>query len=91
MNVISRRLWVRLIDRQTLIRYKKHRGFTNETLAIECGTKRHRSAISHLCGGQRETCSPELAAKIEKALNVPPGSLFVTEVATASVGIRQSA
>ncbi len=34
------------------------------------------SMVSRLRTGSRPTCSPELAARIERALNVRPGSLF---------------
>lgn len=69
------RFWVQLIDRQTLIRYMEYRGESCSTLARKVGC--HRSLIGHLRSGHRRTCQPLTARAIEKALNAPPGSLFV--------------
>lgn len=38
-----------------------------------------RSIIGHLASGARKTCNPETAAKIEKGLGVPSGSIFLLE------------
>lgn len=81
--------WVRLISADALSNYMKFRGFTNRTLAIACGSERHRSTISHLRSGARKTCGPEIARKIEKALQAPPNSLFLAQVATGCDANRQ--
>lgn len=83
------RLWVRLISPDALNSYMQFRGFTNESLAIKCGSHKHRSTISHLRSGTRKTCGPEIARKIEKALECPPNSLFLAELPTASQGTER--
>lgn len=91
MNGDFGRLWVRLISYQALDSYMRFRGLTNESLATKCGSRRHRSTISHLRSGARKTCGPDIARKIEKALEAPPGSLFVAEVAMGPVAHSRSA
>lgn len=76
------RLWVRLINRQVLGDYMRFRNETNRSLADKCAPHAKRAIIGHLRSGERTTCSPETARAIERALNAPPGSLFVPEVAT---------
>lgn len=66
---------MQLIDQQTLVRYMEFRGESCTTLASKVGC--HRSLIGHLRSGHRRTCQPGTARQIEKALNAPPGSLFV--------------
>lgn len=75
------RLWVRLISRQVLRDYMRFRQETNRSLALKAGVG--RSIVGHLRTGERTTCSPRTAVAIERALNAPPGSLFVPEVPTA--------
>jgi hypothetical protein len=41
------------------------------------GNARHRSTISHLHAGVRDTCDVFLARRIEEALRMHPGSLFM--------------
>lgn len=89
MGASRRDFWVRLISSDALDNYMRFRGFSNESLAIQCGSKKHRSTISHLRSGARSTCGPEIARKIEKALGAPPNSLFLAEVATATEGRRR--
>lgn len=79
-------IWVRLISAQVLDSYIRFREHTNRSLAERMGSAKYRSTISHLRSGARTTCGPEIARKIEKALEAPTGSLFVAEVATASSG-----
>lgn len=76
------RLWVRLISRQVLRDYMRFRQETNRSLAARAGIG--RSIVGHLRSGQRTTCSPRTAIAIERALNAPPGSLFVPEVSRVS-------
>lgn len=75
------RLWVRLISTQALRQYMDFRGETNRSLADKAGPGVGRSIIGHLRSGKRSTCSGQTASAIERALNAPPGSLFVPEVA----------
>lgn len=74
------RLWVRLISTQALRQYMEYRGETNSSLAHKCGPGVGRAIVGHLRSGKRTSCSPNTAAAIERALNAPPGSLFVPEV-----------
>lgn len=82
MIVIERRLDVRLISRQAFADYLRYRGVSVRQLADLIGNPSARSTIGHLLSGERETCKPATARKIEKALNAPPGSLFVAKVST---------
>lgn len=82
------RLWVRLISAQALQQYMTFRGETNRTLADKTGPGVGRQIIGHLRSGKRTSCSPRTATAIERALNAPPGSLFVPEVASGQSGIR---
>jgi len=75
---------VKLISRQALRQYMDFRGETNRSLAMKCGPGVGRAIIGHLRSGERQTCSPKTATAIERALNAPPGSLFVPTVATGS-------
>lgn len=91
MTYDTGRLWVRLISAQALRQYMEFRGETNRTLAIKTGPGVGRQIIGHLRSGKRTTCSPRTAVAIERALNAPPGSLFVPEVTTGSLGTIQKA
>lgn len=81
--------WVRLISADALDSYMKFRGFTNKSLAIKCGSEKHRSTISLLRSGVRNSCGGEIARKIEDALDAPRNSLFLGEVATTSRANRR--
>lgn len=75
----ARRLRVTLASHEALDQYMRFREMTNEQLAMKVGVS--KATISHLRRPNgRKTCKPELAPKIEKALNAPPGSLFLAEV-----------
>ena len=50
-------------------------GIPQRQLAEELGLSSH-GLIGHLLAGRRTSCSPELAAKIEKVAEVASGSLF---------------
>jgi transcriptional regulator with XRE-family HTH domain len=71
---------VRLISAAAFAAYMQHRGFTVRSLAARLGVKPGR--IGHLRSGKRNTCPPQLARAIEKALDAPPGSLFVARLST---------
>lgn len=70
----NRRLWMRLRDRYQLIGYMTQRGLSCRELGrwARCSGQ----MIGHLRTGEVATCTPALAARIEKALNVEPGALF---------------
>lgn len=83
------RLWVRLISRQAFRQYMQFRGETNRSLAVKAGIS--SAMVGHLRGGHRSTCSPETATALEKALNAPPGSLFLAELPHATSSAMRSA
>ena len=78
MLIIEGRFDVRLISAQAFADYLEFRGLTVRSLADKVGCS--RSVIGHLRSGERDTCKPSSAKAIEKALNAPPGSLFVGKV-----------
>lgn len=78
MQQVSRRLLVKLISPQVLDQYMVFRGESNRSLAKKVG--KSASVIAHLRRGARSYCAPDVGPKIEKALNAPPGSLFLAEV-----------
>lgn len=77
---------MRLISREALRSYMEFRDETNVSLGKKAGVS--KAIVGHLRGGQRETCSPRTARAIEKALNAPPGSLFVAEMPHATRGAK---
>jgi transcriptional regulator with XRE-family HTH domain len=70
----NRRRWMKLRDRDLLARYIKDRGYSQARLArhAQCS----RQFIYMLLTGEKSTCSKEIGALIEEALNVLPGTLF---------------
>lgn len=80
---------MRIISAEVLNQYMEFRNETNRSLAIRTGPGVGREIIGHLRSGKRKTCSARTANAIEKALNAPPGSLFVPEVTTAQSATRQ--
>lgn len=83
---------MRLISKQVFRDYMKHRGMTNEDLAqaAKCSV----SSIAFLRSegkSARDTIRPATARRIEKALNAPPGSLFVAQVLVASTTTKRGA
>jgi hypothetical protein len=91
MQTDQGRLWVRLISRQAFRQYMAFRNETNRSLAEKCGPGVGRGIVGHLRSGQRTTCSAKTAQAIERALNAPPGSLFVPEVSGVSAGTGRAA
>ena len=89
-KISGKDFWVRLISSDALDNYMTFRGISNRELAIKCGSEKHRSTISLLRCGNRNTCGPDIARKIEKALGAPPNSLFLAEVPSARSGTRQT-
>lgn len=75
------RLWVRLISKQAFRQYMKFRGVTNGSLAKEVKCAPATIAFLRSTGkSSRDSVGPELASRIEAALNAPPGSLFAAQV-----------
>ena len=87
--VVQRGAYVELSSSYALDTSMRFRKLSNMELARRVGGERHRSTISLLRSGARRTCGPDVAARIERALDVPPGSLFVLKVPTAHVGGRR--
>lgn len=76
----------------------EYRDFTCTSLAAAVSYERgvdgsgkgvSRQMISYLVNGKVKTCEPDLAAAIERALDVPPHTIF--DVLPKSSGRRQSA
>mgnify|MGYP002759651100 FL=1 len=65
---------LRLVDHTSLARYMDYRGFSVRSLAARTGV--NRSTIGHLRSGKRNTCGPEAAKAIARALDVPVDMLF---------------
>lgn len=75
----GRRLRVTLASHEALDQYMRFRDTSNAQLASKVGVS--TATIAHLRRPRgRKTCDPALAPKIERALNAPPGSLFLAEV-----------
>lgn len=78
-------VWMRLTNPKLLREYMNLARFNQSRLAdyVDSGLRPHKSCsrqyISLLCQGKRKSCSPEVAALIEEALRVLPGTLFVEE------------
>lgn len=86
----ERRLWLKLKDRNVLRSYMDYKGFRSvRELAQRAGVS--RATIGHLHSGQRTTCSPETARKVEEALQAPPGLLFDAEVISVQRNTKRSA
>ena len=83
------RFWVKLISARVLADYMDHRDETVRSLADKVGVS--RSTIGHLRSGERDTCKPPTAKAIEKALNAPPGSLFVAHVSRVASNTGRAA
>lgn len=74
--------WMRLRDSQLLAAYMDNADFTQSRLAryAECS----RQFVHMLLTGKRRTCTEKIAARIEEALRVLPGTLFADEKSPTS-------
>lgn len=70
------RVRARLRSRQALRDAMDYQRLTVRELSVACGRPSYRSTIGHLHSGDRLTCSPHLARRIEEALRLYPGALF---------------
>lgn len=68
------RLDMKLKSPAMLKQYMEYKHLTIRQLAVAAGIS--RSIVGHLCSGERSTCKPQTAGKIESALGCPPGLLF---------------
>lgn len=88
----SRGRWMQLRDKSLLITYMEDRDFSQARLArhAECS----RQFIHMLVTGQKKTCTKQVGERIEEALSVLPGTLFVANespTARPSVNRQRSA
>jgi len=63
-----------LIDHEVLAELMARKGCSVRSLAAEVGTS--HGTIGSLSSGKRPTCKGDLGPRIERALNVLPGTLF---------------
>lgn len=89
MIVTEVRFEVKLISADALASYMEYRGFTVRTLAVKVGCS--RALIGHLRSGKRNSCKPETARRIEKALDAPASSLFVAGISRVSREVAAAA
>lgn len=75
MNRWPKGTWMKLQSEDTLKALMAQRQFSLQRLARYAGCS--KSFISHLTSGRKTTCTPELAARIAEALEVPLEILFV--------------
>ena len=73
----SKGTWMRLQNPDLLRRYMENAGLTQSDLAFYA--QRSRQFIHMLLKGERKTCQEAVAERIEKAVRVLPGTLFVKE------------
>lgn len=71
----NRSRWMKLRDPDLLVAYMKHKDFTQARLARSA--ERSRQFIHMLTNGQKSTCQETVAKRIEEALDVPRGTLFL--------------
>jgi transcriptional regulator with XRE-family HTH domain len=69
---------MKLKDRGLLVDYMKAGDFTQARLGRFAGCS--RQFINQLVSGERNTCTPEVGKRIEEALRVLPGTLFMDSV-----------
>lgn len=74
MIVKAWRLDMKLKDRRMLHQYMDFKGMKVRELAQ--AAKVSRATIGHLHSGARNTCKPDTARAIERALGAPHGLLF---------------
>lgn len=67
---------MKLTSRDTLRALMQQKGFSRRRLARYCGLS-GSGMIDHLLDGRRSSCTPQLAARIVEALDIPLAVLFV--------------
>lgn len=72
--------WMRLRDPELLVAHMKHADYSQARLGRHAETS--RQFIYKLVTGQSRTCTPRVGQRIEEALGVLPGTLFVLEKST---------
>lgn len=71
----SKGRWMKLRDAALLATYMKARDFSGARLGRYAGCS--RQFINQLLHGEKTTCTKEIGDRIEEALSVLPGTLFV--------------
>ena len=84
MNTSSRQrwpkgAWMKLTSRDTLRALMQQKDFSRRRLARYCGLA-GSGMIDHLVDGRKTSCTPQLAARIVEALDVPLAVLFQPSV-----------
>jgi plasmid maintenance system antidote protein VapI len=79
----SKGRWMKLRDASLLATYMKARDFSGARLGRYAGCS--RQFIHQLVHGEKNTCTREVGLRIEEALSVLPGTLFVPQ---ESHGVR---
>lgn len=77
-----------LISQQALVRHMRHQDLSVAELAKRIG--RSKATVGHLHCGGRTTTSSETAKAIEKALGLPPCTLFLPKVEPATGTIHHT-
>lgn len=75
--------WMKLASSDTLKALMEQRRFSHEQMARYAGCS--RGFISHLTAGRKSSCTPQLAARIAEALDVPLEVLFVPRISPGAV------
>lgn len=83
------RFYVELVSQQALVRHMRHQDLSVAKLAAMIG--RSKATVGHLHCGGRSTTSSETAKAIEKALGLPPCTLFLPKVEPGSRSACHSA
>jgi len=71
----SKGRWMQLRDPKLLVGYMQMNDFTQARLGRFAGCS--RQFIHMLASGEKKTCTPLVGRRIEEALRVLPGTLFV--------------
>jgi DNA-binding Xre family transcriptional regulator len=80
--------YMELRSAELLIDFMKHRD-NMKTVELARYADVSKQFISRLRMGHDKTCKPETAERIERALGVPPGALFVEKTSTTGGGISK--
>lgn len=78
-----RGLWMRVISGDRLRTLIANKGLSYQQFADDVKTDEVRcskSMVGHLCTGERTSCTPELAERIARRLEVPIDVLFVPSI-----------
>lgn len=83
----GRGFYVEITSTISLVKLMEHHNYSIQALADRIGVS--KATVAHLRSGARTTTSPETAKKIEKALGLAVGSLFLPKVTPASASTKQ--